>query len=135
MSSSNIGQVECECEGHKLAKLYTFWTNENPRRRFHACRKYKQGGCKFFSWHDQAMYSRARVIKLGLLWGMNELEVEVCKLRERTHKLQKKLVLIWVFTFVFIVGRICPSGYGKGSDSVYVKRGIMMMPDYFSSVV
>ncbi|KAG8383826.1 hypothetical protein BUALT_Bualt04G0054200 [Buddleja alternifolia] len=76
MSSRNIGQVECECGGHKLAKLYTSWTNDNPGRRFHAWRKYKGKGKH--TW---------------LVTGRNELEVEVCKLRERAQKLQKKLAM------------------------------------------
>ncbi|KAG8365732.1 hypothetical protein BUALT_Bualt17G0002500 [Buddleja alternifolia] len=122
-SSSSIDQVECECEGHKLAKLYTSWTNDNPRRRFHACRKFKVRMSSFC--HSIWLQSSARAIIPGLLRGKNELEVEVCKLRERAQKLQKKLVLTWVLMFVFNVGWISTSGYGKESDSGYVK--LMML--------
>ncbi|KAG8363371.1 hypothetical protein BUALT_Bualt19G0015400 [Buddleja alternifolia] len=121
-SSSSIGQVKCECKGHKQAKLYTSWTNDNPGRRFHACRKYK---VRMSSFCHLIWLQRATTFIPGLLRGKNELEVEVCKLRERAKKLQKELVLTWVLMFVFIVGWISASEYGKGSDSSYVK--LMML--------
>ncbi|KAG8383013.1 hypothetical protein BUALT_Bualt05G0139700 [Buddleja alternifolia] len=118
MSSSSIGQVECECEGHKQAKLCTSWTNDNPGRRFHACRNYKVRMSSFCHsiWLEMLNF---------VVTGQECYEVEVCKLKERAQKLQKKLVLTWVLMFVFIVGWISASGHEKESDSGYVK--LMML--------
>ncbi|KAK4400195.1 hypothetical protein Sango_1125600 [Sesamum angolense] len=66
-----------ECHCGRPAVMRTAWTNENPGRRFHSCRNYKRGGCRFFAWEDPPICQRARTIIPGLLRRINGLEGEV----------------------------------------------------------
>ncbi|KAL0453475.1 UNVERIFIED_CONTAM: hypothetical protein Slati_1325600 [Sesamum latifolium] len=45
--SSVAASTDCYCG--MRAMLQTSWTSENPGRRFHACRDFNRGGCRFLS--------------------------------------------------------------------------------------
>ncbi|KAL4352011.1 hypothetical protein GQ457_06G006060 [Hibiscus cannabinus] len=52
------------------AHLRTSWSNDNPGRRFFACKNHDSlvyQPCRFFIWFDPPMPPRAKIVLLGLL--------------------------------------------------------------------
>ncbi|KAL4313079.1 hypothetical protein GQ457_01G010190 [Hibiscus cannabinus] len=74
-------------------EMKTSWTTRNPGRRFFGCKNHgKRKSCRFMSWYDPPMTSRATVVVNGLLKKCNVLE------RER-----KKERIMWVFLVVCMI--------------------------------
>ncbi|KAK6138847.1 hypothetical protein DH2020_027412 [Rehmannia glutinosa] len=116
------GFVECYCG--RTAVIRTAWTTENPGRRFQSCRDYDKGGCKFFSWEDPPMCSRAKAIIPGLLRKINAFEAEnkgllrrIDELEAENLKLKRKnlkfAIVVLIPLLVLICQWVCKVVYGK----------------------
>ncbi|MBA0666466.1 hypothetical protein Goklo_002871, partial [Gossypium klotzschianum] len=58
------------CYCGNLAKLNTYWSNNNPGRRFFGCKKFDSGfrkPCQFFSWFGPPLMPHSRIMLLDLL--------------------------------------------------------------------
>ncbi|KAK4413675.1 hypothetical protein Salat_2780300 [Sesamum alatum] len=97
--STVTSHIECNCS--QPAVIRTSWTNENPGRRFHSCRNYKRGGCRFFQWEAPPLCARARAIVPGLLKKIDTLEAKIEEMKQRNRKWQK-IVAVLASILVFL---------------------------------
>ncbi|CAA0823875.1 Unknown protein [Striga hermonthica] len=78
-SFSSPSEILCSC-GEK-AQLRTSKTSTNPGKRFHGCKKWKQGGCEFFMWAEPTSQ-----INSATSSGMNNQDL--------AHESEMKIVLL-----------------------------------------
>ena len=83
------------CFCNKVSVVKTSWTDRNPGRRFLSYGK--RNGCSFFIWIDPPMCDRARVIILGLLRRLTEMEEEIMRAKRRV-----KILWAWTIFSVFM---------------------------------
>ncbi|KAG8379846.1 hypothetical protein BUALT_Bualt07G0131900 [Buddleja alternifolia] len=63
---------------------------DNTGRRFHSCKNYRNGGCKFFVWEDPPMCPRSKVVIPDLLKRLNSKDNEIDELRGSMVELKNR---------------------------------------------
>ncbi|GER44426.1 GRF zinc finger containing protein [Striga asiatica] len=125
-SFSSPGNLFCYCG--LTAQLRTSKTPTNPGKKFHGCKNWQDGGCKFFKWEDEPDSSNNQILanemielrnKMLLLEAENkkimesvELQFhhaqdiyveEFSKIRQNIWKLEVFVAATWVLFIIFKV--------------------------------
>ncbi|CAA0841079.1 Unknown protein [Striga hermonthica] len=124
-SSSFLSPSNLFCDCGLRDQLRTSKTPSNPGKKFHGCKNWQKGGCKFFKWEDEANSSNNQLLanelielknKMLLLEAENkkmkesvELQFhaqdiyveEFSKIRQKIWKLEVFVAATWVLFIIF----------------------------------
>ena len=68
--------------------MQTFWSNQNPERRFWSCPHYEATNCNFFRWRDkERVDERSHFIRSKLVNRINELEKNYERVKMQLNQL------------------------------------------------
>ncbi|KAL8244416.1 hypothetical protein R6Q59_010674 [Mikania micrantha] len=103
------------CYCGRLATVRTFWTDQNPGRRFYSCPNEASRCRGFLGWLDPPMCPRATVIIPGLLRSKNKLKDEVKQLKATIGK--KNFIIFFFIAHLlegFLVGQMVDAHVQQG---------------------